>query len=342
MKILLTANRVPFIRGGADYHVDGLERALREHGHEVEVLRFLFTFSPEADILRAMDYCAMLDISRPNGVEVDVAISLQFPGYGVQHPNHRVWIMHQHRAVYDLYDAQAATPELAGLREAVQRYDIAVLSRARALYANSRRVAERLRQFNHLDAEPLYHPPHQAERYYAAESWGYVFYPSRLEGLKRQDLLIEAARLLRTPAVILLAGEGGQRQRYQALIEQHGLQHRVRLLGEVTEEEKRALYAHALAVAFPAFDEDYGYVTHEAMLAAKPVITCSDAGGPLEFVRHGENGLICAPSPEAIAQAIDELWSHPARARDMGHAGQQGWHGLGINWQNVAQRLLAP
>ena len=40
----------------------------------------------------------------------------------------------------------------------------------------------------------------------------------------------------------------------------------------------------ALGVIFPPLDEDYGYVTLEAMLAAKPVITCTDSGGPLEFV----------------------------------------------------------
>lgn len=341
MNILLTANRVPFIRGGADYHIEGLERALRGHGHQVETLRFLFTFRPESDIERLMDYCRQLDLSRPNGVEVDAVISLQFPGYGVQHPNHRVWIMHQHRPVYELYDEQGATPEQAALRQTIQGYDTAVLGRARALFANSRRVAERLRQFNGLDAQPLYHPPYQAESFYSAESWGYVFYPSRLESLKRQDLLIEAARHLRTPAVILLAGEGGQRQRYQALIDQHRLHHRVRLLGAVSEEEKRALYAHALAVAFPAFDEDYGYITHEAMLSGKPVITCSDSGGPLEFVRHGENGHVCEPEPQALAQAIDGLAAHPARARDMGHAARQGWHRLGISWNNVVERLLA-
>ena len=46
-------------------------------------------------------------------------------------------------------------------------------------------------------------------------------------------------------------------------------------------------YAHSLGVIFPAVDEDYGYVTLEAMLSSKPVITCADSGGPLEFVVDG-------------------------------------------------------
>ena len=75
-----------------------------------------------------------------------------------------------------------------------------------------------------------------------------------------------------------------------------------------------ALYAGALAVVFPPFDEDYGYVTLEAFLARKPVITTTDAGGPLEFVEDGVTGLVCAPTPEALGAAI-------ARARRRSGAG---------------------
>ena len=56
----------------------------------------------------------------------------------------------------------------------------------------------------------------------------------------------------------------------------------------------------ALAVVYAPFDEDYGYVTLEAFLCAKPVITATDSGGTLEFVVDGENGFVCAPEPAAI------------------------------------------
>jgi glycosyltransferase involved in cell wall biosynthesis len=59
------------------------------------------------------------------------------------------------------------------------------------------------------------------------------------------------------------------------------------LHGPITERQLIDLYAGALAVVFPPFDEDYGYVTLEAFLARKPVITTTDAGGPLEFVEDG-------------------------------------------------------
>ena len=75
-------------------------------------------------------------------------------------------------------------------------------------------------------------------------------------------------------------------------------------VGPVSEEEKRRQYAHSRAVLFPPEDEDYGYVTLEAMLAAKPVLTCDDSGGPLEFVRDGETGRIVEPTPQALADAM--------------------------------------
>ena len=55
MKIVLTANLVPFMPGGADYHICGLECALRQRGHEVVSLRFPFRFFPVKDIFSLMD-----------------------------------------------------------------------------------------------------------------------------------------------------------------------------------------------------------------------------------------------------------------------------------------------
>ncbi|MDZ7853753.1 MAG: glycosyltransferase family 4 protein [Halomonas sp.] len=340
MRILLSATLVPFIHGGADYHIQGVAKALRERGHEVELMRLPFRFGPEADIRELMRHVETLDMAAPNGIEIDRAISLQFPTWGLHHPDHTVWVMHQHRACYELYDDALATPVQRELCGAVHAFDSRHLPQARRLLANSRRVAERLRHYNGLKAEPLYHPPYAAERFRCYDDWGYVFYPSRLESLKRQDLLIEAARYLKSPVRIIIAGEGGQYQRYRALIEHHGLRDRVRLTGRISEDEKLAWYANAMAVFFGPFDEDYGYVTLEAMLAGKPVITCTDSGGPCEFVQHDETGWVVEPQPHQLAEAIDSAWANRHRTAEMGRAGQAAYQKADIGWERVVATLL--
>lgn len=340
MKLLVTANHTPFIAGGANYHVQGLVAALREHGHQVECLRLPFHYD-EQHIRRQMTYAEGLQLSAPNDVTVDRVISLQFPGYGVAHPEHVVWLMHQHRACYELFDPATASSALAELTPEVRAYDTHHLSAAKRLYANSPRVAERLRQYNGLNAEPLYHPPHRAERFTCGDDWGYVFYPSRLEPLKRQALLIRAVAACSQPVRLLLAGDGSDRQALEQLIETLGVRDRVRLLGHITEKQKLTLYAHARAVAFPSFDEDYGYVTLEAMLAAKPVITCTDSGGPLAFVEHDHNGWIATPQPESLAAILDDVWANPAHSATLGRAGRAAYAQADISWPQVVEALLA-
>lgn len=342
MRVLVTANITPFLHGGADYHIEGLTSALQAQGHETVCLRLPFNYQRRQDIDALMAFCDGLDLNQPNGQRADALISLQFPAYGVLHDNHRVWIMHQHRGAYELFDPATASADEQAQRERIQAFDRRVLGQIPRRFANSGRVAERLREYNGLEAEPLYHPPYAADRFYSADAEGYLFFPSRFETLKRQDLLIRAARHLQTPVCLLLAGDGGQRQYCEKLIAELGVGQRVRLLGRVSEAEKRAFYAHSLAVFYGPQDEDYGYVTLEAMLAAKPVITCTDSGGPLELVQHEQTGLIVAPTPEAIATAADHLYRETALARALGQAGRQRYAQLAIAWPTVVQRLLAP
>lgn len=341
MNILVTASHVPFMSGGATHMVNGTVEALRQAGHQVELLRLPFHFAPESALHQLMDFTRTLDLSCPNGQQVDRVISLQFPGYGVQHPHHTVWLMHQHRAVYELFQPEQAPPALRQLREAVHGFDNQSLARANRRYAISKRVAQRLFEFNRLDAQPLLHPPPLAEHFRCETAQPYVFYPSRFESLKRQALLIEAAAHLRSNTAILLAGTGGQWAYCQQRIQELGVGHRVKLLGSVSEAEKIAFYSQALGVVFIPHDEDYGYITLEAMLSSKPVLTCTDSGGPLEFVLPGHTGRVVLPQPQAVAEAIDQWAQAPHAAREQGRAGRTHYHSLGLDWARTVEQLLS-
>jgi len=119
------------------------------------------------------------------------------------------------------------------------------------------------------------------------------------------------------------------------------MEDRITWSGEIGEEEKFTKYANCLAVVFPPVDEDYGYVTLEAMLSAKPVITCTDSGGTNEFVISGQTGYIVEPDPAALSQVFDELWSGRSTARQMGRAARDHYDSMDISWSSVLRRLLS-
>jgi glycosyltransferase involved in cell wall biosynthesis len=91
-------------------------------------------------------------------------------------------------------------------------------------------------------------------------------------------------------------------------------------------------------VLFVPYSEDYGYITVEAMLSGKPVVTATDSGGPTELVEHGVSGLITAPDPEALGNAMTTYARHPRVARRMGRAGRD--RALQIGWDSVVSALL--
>jgi glycosyltransferase involved in cell wall biosynthesis len=145
---------------------------------------------------------------------------------------------------------------------------------------------------------------------------------------------------VKSPVAAIIGGNGGQMPQYQRLIEELGLGHRVRLIGSLSDEELLAYYACCLGVFFGPQDEDYGLVTLEAMLARKPVITCRDSGGPLEFVLNGETGFVVEPDPKEIARSIDILASNRNRASDLGTTGYLRYQAMDISWENVVADLL--
>ncbi len=346
--MLITTVQVPFVRGGAETHAEGLCQALRTAGHEAEIATVPFKGYPPERIIDQMLACRLLDLTESCGVGVDRVVGLRFPAYLAPHPNKVLWVLHQHRGAYDLWGHPLGDlhPFAAGaqVRDAIQEADRRLLPEARAIYANSGNVSARLKRFCDVDAEPLYHPPVHAEKFYGAPAEDFFFFPSRLDDTKRQSLVLEALARTSARVRVCFAGIGtrvGALEDFRARARELGVCGRVEWLGGVGEEQKRDLYARALAVIFPPLDEDYGYVTLEAMLSSKAVVTCTDSGGPLEFVVPDETGAVCAPTPSALAAALDRLWDDRRRTQHMGEAGRVRYRALGVSWPRVVERLVA-
>ena len=343
MRVMVASVQVPFVRGGAESHAEGLRRALQAHGHEADVVTLPFWREPPGELGHMIDSWARL---RPRHwwVAPDRVIALKFPAWLCDHADLRIWMLHQYREAWDQLDRPRyeRDADFRAATDRVRALDREVLGRAARegrLVTNSGNVSRRLARDCGIDAPPLYHPPPSAEGIWSAEAQPVIFAPSRIEELKRQLLLIEAFAHVRSPVTAVLTGEGTMREACERRIAELGLGGRVRLLGNVPRDEMLAWYAHALAVWFAPFDEDYGYVTLEAMLAAKPVVTCTDSGGPLEFVEDGVTGLVREPDPRALAEAIDGLWADRARAARMGAAGLEAYRARGISWDRVVESL---
>ncbi len=146
-------------------------------------------------------------------------------------------------------------------------------------------------------------------------------------------------RHTKTQVRLVLVGGGPDEPSLREQIEKHGLQHKVEIAGRVPDEELHQLYLGALGVYYGPFDEDYGYVTLEGFAAHRPVVTLTDAGGPLEFVTDGETGLVTPPEPEAIAHAFDVLFSNRPKAKAMGEAGNEMLRATVPGWPEVVARL---
>jgi glycosyltransferase involved in cell wall biosynthesis len=347
MRVAIATVQVPFVRGGAEMLADGLLEAVRAAGHEAEVVAVPFKWYPPETILDHMLACRLLDLTESCGNPVDRLIGLKFPAYFIPHPNKVLWTLHQHRTAYDLWSHDLGDmihfPNGPQVRDAIRQADKKFIPQARAVYTISQNVSRRLKDYCDIDSEPLYHPPKHAEKFHSARAEDYLFFPSRLGRTKRQTLVLKALARTRGPVQVRFAGsadEVAHEDELKDLARSLRIHHRVEWLNHVTEEEKQHLYAHAVGVIFPPVDEDYGYITLEAMLSSKPIVTCSDSGGPLEFVRPGKTGLVVEPTPEALAIALDQLWANRDEAKRWGEEGRAEYERRNISWPRVVSRLL--
>jgi glycosyltransferase involved in cell wall biosynthesis len=330
------------VHGGAEYHVRALLQQLRARGYQAEIVSIPFKWDPKREILAHAAAWRLVDLSESNGEPIDLVIGTKFPSYFVRHPNKVAWLIHQHRAAYELcgteYSNFSHSDEDVGLRQTVIDLDRKMLGECRALFANARNTANRLKKFNGLDAIPLYHPPPFADRLEPGPYGNYVLFVGRMETIKRPDLAVRAMPYVDGSTRLVMVGDGTQLLRMQELAASIGVADRVEFIGSAGEERLIGLYKEALAVIYSPFDEDYGYVTLESFLAHKPVITTTDAGGPLEFVEDGVNGAVTEPSAEAIAAAVNRFAADRARAARLGDAGFE--RARLVTWDGVIEKLV--
>ena len=340
--VVVCAAQAPFVSGGAEIHVRELVVNLQRRGFRVDVVSLPFHGYPPLEVPRQALAWRLLELRHATGDSIDLVIPTKFPSYLVRHHRKVAWVFHQYREAYDLLGTELSplgdSDEDRRIVETVRSMDKAALGECRALFANSRNVADRMARFCGLAATPLYPPPQLLGRYRCDSYSDFLLCPGRLDRAKRPELALRALARSRSGARLKLTGDGPLRADLERLADELGISSRVDFVGIVPEGELVSLYAACRAALYVPFDEDYGYVTIEAFLSRKPVLTASDSGGPLEFVEDGVSGFVAAAEPGAIADAIDRLFELPqARLVELGEEGRR--RVAHISWDAVIDRL---
>jgi glycosyltransferase involved in cell wall biosynthesis len=341
LRIAVLRPQVPFAWGGTEIFTDLLVAELRARGHEADLVTVPFKWYPGVRVLTQAFLWRLLDLEESDGARIDLVLATKFPSYLVKHPNKRVWLVHQFRQAYELDGTQLGqfgdSSEERALRRKVQALDRIALGEAARLFATSRNVADRLERSTGLVPEVLPHPPQELD--YRCDGYGeFVLSVNRLDRSKRIDLLLEAAALDASLEVVV-AGDGPDRDRLESLARERGLDGRARFAGRVSPAELADLYGRCLAVYYAPVDEDFGMVPFEAFLAEKPVLTTTDAGGPLEIVSDHRTGLVVSPEAAELARAAGWLREHRDEAASLGRAGKA--IAAEVTWDRAIVRLLA-
>jgi glycosyltransferase involved in cell wall biosynthesis len=342
MKVAVVNNQAPFIRGGAELLSEWLRDKLREYGHEAEIVRIPFKWSPAPKIV---DHMLAARLTRIVGA--DRVVALKFPAYFVPHENKVLWLLHQFRQAYELwgtpYQDIPNTPTGHRVRESIMRADRSYLPEAKRIYTNSEIVGHRLRTYTGIDSEVLF-PPLLDPGALRCEDYGdYFFCPGRITAGKRQHLAVAAMANVTGPARLIIAGQpetAKDLERLTELIREYKLERRVEVIPRwISEEEKIRLMTNARGVVYLPFGEDsYGYVTLEAFHARKAVVTLADSGGILELVRDRRNGLV-ANDVDGLSQAFQELADSQAFAESLGEAALATLEEFDISWDRVIREL---
>jgi len=332
MNILILHTQVPFVHGGAEVLVEGLQRALRDRGHVVDIVALPLNWNPPDGLLTSALAWRMLDLRTFNGRDVDLVICTKYPTWAVDHPNKALWLIHQHRQAYDLYGTSLSEfgtdPASREIRERVVEIDRIGIGSCKARYAISRNVAERLKRFGGIEAEALY-PPVPRDGLAAERFDPFILSVARLDAAKRVDLAVRAMAAVPESLQLVVVGDGPNLESLRLLARRVGVERRVEFAGRVSDERLLELYNTCRAVYYAPVDEDYGYTTVEALTAGKPVVTAEDSGGVLEFVVDDINGLVTPPDPARIADSIsvlcDESLARRLGARGPGRVADLSW-----------------
>ena len=348
--ILVCEAQVPFVHGGAEVHVRATRAAscARAATRPSSCQRAVQVVSEGGDpAARGRVAAARPQREQRHGRSTSSSRT-KFPSYFVRHPNKVAWLIHQYRAAYELcgtdYSDFAHAELDVGLRDTLMRARHRDARRVPAVFANARNTAiAACEKFNGLAAEPLYHPPQLAAGSWPGPYGDYVLSvgPPR-DGQARRPASSAPWRTSTAPVRLVVAGDGTQRANARARSPRSAASP---IASRSWAASTTTIWSSCTRArspsSYPPFDEDFGYVTLEAFLARKPVVTCTRLGRPDRVrARTASTGSSARRTRRTSRRPIDRLAADRRRARG---AGRRRAHDVAaaITWDGVIERLIA-
>lgn len=154
-----------------------------------------------------------------------------------------------------------------------------------------------------------------------------ILYVATLRPVKRQEDLIWACAILRQRGFAVecrIFGEGHDRGKLEALIDQFDLVGHVRLEGHVPQEKLPEQFGWSDIYVHTSKSEGLPHAVLEAQASARPVILADGVGGMRDCVIPGKTAIMVpVGQPEELATAIMKLAKDPATRLRMGQAGRK-------------------
>lgn len=166
-----------------------------------------------------------------------------------------------------------------------------------------------------------------------------ILYLGKIKKYKRVGLLVKLMPeiLKEVPLSRLLIAGWGAEGPYLADFSMRSLvKNRIKILGEVSEREKRRLMAGAWVCVNPSIHEGWGLPVIEANLFKTPTVAFK-VPGLSESIKDGETGILANDEVEFINGVVKILKDARLRNR-LGEAARQ-W-ALTFNWDDSAEKFL--
>jgi glycogen(starch) synthase len=170
----------------------------------------------------------------------------------------------------------------------------------------------------------------------------YVLALGRVVEKKGFDLLLAGYAAMdptRRTADLVIGGTGNALERLEAQAEESGIADRVHFVGRLSREQVVAAMAGARVFVMPSRLEPFGIVVLEGWRSGTAVVA-TNRGGPPEFVRDGEDGLLVDPfDTAAVADVLGRVLSDDELRNAIATAGQARVESFA--WPRIAEEYRA-